>query len=148
VPESDAYAFAFFAFAWAALYLLYLVLSMTALPVAYNIWAHLALECVTVVFWLVAFALLARNASDYSSVESDYINLDKSVYDLYMATYSAAGLSALVWLLFVATLVWLGFNVHRHLHQKGVATNPAANPAMTNPVNPNAGVQGPNALPY
>jgi hypothetical protein len=129
IPGNDAYGFAFFAFAWTFLYLLWLALSLTAVPVAYHIWAHLPLECLTVLFWLVAFALLARNSSDYSSIDDGSDIIGSPVRNFLNATYASAGLSALVWLLFIATLVHLSICVHKHLKTKKSSTTATANNA-------------------
>ena len=76
-------------------------------PQAYLYWVQLGLEITTVIFWLSAFALLAEEASAFDFVDS--FGFDsllpakwKSAED---ATKAAAGLGALVWILFVVTLI-------------------------------------------
>ncbi|EOO03414.1 hypothetical protein UCRPA7_1075 [Phaeoacremonium minimum UCRPA7] len=118
----DGLAFSFFLFAWTLLFLGWLLISTFFFPIAYNYWAHVAAEGLTVVLWLAGWAVLAHNASDLAKAEkylgsysgySDYlpndvkseINKTKRAIDCVKA---AAGLGALEWLLFIVTLVFFG----------------------------------------
>jgi hypothetical protein len=73
-----------------------------------------------VLWWLVAWAVLANDASALSPLQGDvdfsgedfnvpgYQNVFQNLNSAINSTKAAAGLGALEWLLFVATLVFLG----------------------------------------
>ncbi|RFU29214.1 hypothetical protein B7463_g7115, partial [Scytalidium lignicola] len=103
---------------------------------AYNYWAVLALEVVSVIFWLSAMAALAATRATFTvpttineCVHTDNGgvcdkkrdvsgNLYKRAYvatDSYLDMMSAAaGISAIEMILFIVTLVVFSINLHRH----------------------------------
>ena len=114
----------FFVFAWTVLFLAYVCFYPTKLsravtnlriqifvtplwfPEAYLYWVHLVLEIKTVIFWLSTFALLADEASAWDIVDTfGFAELWPNGQSAVNATKAAAGLGALVWLSFVATLI-------------------------------------------
>ncbi|KAF8853536.1 hypothetical protein BDZ45DRAFT_677582, partial [Acephala macrosclerotiorum] len=117
----------FFVFSWTILFLLYIFITLFWFPEFYLYWVHLSLEISTVIFWLVAFALLAQEASAWNAVQGaeNYINQaisDSGVQvDIWSAgthaiaaTKAAAALGAITWLLFVITLTVFGFFLRKH----------------------------------
>lgn len=95
------------------------------------------LECLSVVFWLVTFAILADYAADLASTysvaylsSSTYRRLFNQIKGFVYGTYAAAGLAGLTWLSFILTLTLLGMDppefspaaqrelttAHRNLH--------------------------------
>jgi hypothetical protein len=127
---------AIFAFVWTLLFIKYIQLSTFYLPTAYNKYIHLVLECLTVIFWLAAWAALAAVAAVWSwgglygdeiSCYEGYIcrrgldlrNLAKRYTESQLdgminATKAAAGLGAIEWLLFIGTLISYGIYLHRN----------------------------------
>ncbi|KAH8820269.1 hypothetical protein F5884DRAFT_41091 [Xylogone sp. PMI_703] len=103
---------------------------------AYNYWAIIALESISVIFWLSSMAALAATRATFTvpttidgCVHTDGGGICDKKRDLsghlvkrtYVATYSylnmmsaAAGLSALEMTLFIATLAVFSVHVHRH----------------------------------
>jgi hypothetical protein len=88
-------------------------------PVAYNKYAHLVLECLSVIFWLSTFSALAVVATYSWGVacaytgycpRSKYSGSSSSVdYSSYAnATKAAAALGAIEWALFIGTLISFG----------------------------------------
>jgi len=119
------YGMSFFVFAWTLAFLVYIFVTPLWFPQAYIVWAQLGLEIVTTIFWLSTFALLAEEAAAWDWVGDDFEGL--GVYDVYpkwhsaiSATKAAAGLGALVWLSFVATLIIFGLNLHKHRQARGI----------------------------
>jgi len=74
-----AYGFSFFVFAWTVLFLAYIFIAPLFVPAIYIYWAHLGLEIVTVIFWLVDFALLANAASQWNSFSSELNTLNGDI---------------------------------------------------------------------
>jgi len=127
---------AIFAFVWTLLFIGYIQLSTFFLPTAYNKYIHLVLECLTVIFWLSAWASLAAVAAVWSwgNIYGDgyvcgvyyYCRRgldDRSLGKRYTesqlngminATKAAAGLGAIEWLLFIGTLISYGIYLHRN----------------------------------
>jgi len=113
----------------------YIGVSTFVLPIAYNYWAILGLDAFGVIFWLISFALLASEVSDYSvgSASCDYIyGYCYKKRDLALATRAttnvktyhdsmaaASGLGGLEFVLFVATLVITALWLHRHRQAGG-----------------------------
>jgi hypothetical protein len=94
-------------------------------------WAHLGLEIVTVIFWLVDFALLANAASQWNSFNNDLSAINgaingnngaDNIFDYVIphataaigSTKGAAALGAINWLLFVITLIAFGSYIFLH----------------------------------
>jgi len=124
----------------------YYIVSITALPVAYNYWAILGLDIFAIIFWIISMSLLASEVAAYSWALSD----DSSTYCVYGYCYkkrdvlqrrdttdaytyrdalaAAAGLGGLEFILFVVTLVMTSIALHRHRRAGGHC--------MPGPVNP------------
>jgi hypothetical protein len=49
----------------------YIIVSSTATPVAYNYWAILGLDIFAIVFWIIAFPLLASEVAGFDIVSVD-----------------------------------------------------------------------------
>ncbi|KAI1424527.1 hypothetical protein F5Y12DRAFT_715288 [Xylaria sp. FL1777] len=79
-------------------------------PVAYNYWAILGLDAFHALFWLISFALLASQAALILSYSSGYYGV--TVYGAVAA--AGAGLGAVNWVIYVATLVLHSLALHRH----------------------------------
>jgi len=137
-----AYDFSFFNFAWTIIYLAYIFVAPLWFPQLYLYWAHLGLEIVTVIFWLVDFALLAHAAAAWNSVSNAYSQVNQAIggdinqipgfnetgIDPYAfgvallphsssaigCTKGAAAVGAINWLLFVITLIAFGYYLHLH----------------------------------
>jgi hypothetical protein len=91
-------------------------------------WAQLALEIVSVVFWLSAFGSLAALAAVWSIGQDFYDDYGYGTYDAQAnATKAAAALGAFEWLSFVVTLIFFGISLHRHrtANRDGGAPPPA-----------------------
>ncbi|OCK77649.1 hypothetical protein K432DRAFT_427851 [Lepidopterella palustris CBS 459.81] len=100
----------------------YYLLTTLALPMAYNCWAFLVLECFLVVWWLSCWADLASWAAAYSfGLETCYVDVDNNFvcvgndYKKYRDVMAAAaGIGALEWVLTIVTLAVFGIYTHRH----------------------------------
>lgn len=113
----------------------YYIVATTALTVAYNYWAILALDIFAIVFWLISFALLGSEIAvygwgySYSSSSSSYcyagycikkrdVGIEKrattNYYTYRNAMAAAAGLGGLEFILFIITLVFTSIALHRH----------------------------------
>lgn len=121
------YGFSFFMFAWTLLFLGYIFVTPLWFPAAYNYWAHLGLEIFTTVLWLSAFATLASEAAAWSFVGELTGNSFVTAID---CTKAAAGMGAIVWLLFVVTLIVFSIFLHKHRIAHGKIGNrqPAVQP--------------------
>jgi len=133
----SGFGMAFFVFAWTLLFLAYIGVSAAFVPTLYNMWIHLGLEILTVIFWLVTWALLASEASVWSDYES-------TSYTVYGHTYTtsnylppkwktaidcakaSAGIGALEWVLFVITLVFFGISLFKLRAAEGAVGAPSA----------------------
>jgi hypothetical protein len=87
---------------------------------------HLGLECVTVVFWLSTFALLAEEAAAWDIV-GDFFEIWPKGNEAIGATKGAAAMGAINWALFVFTLITFSMFLTlllylRETHRKGVQT--------------------------
>ncbi|KAI0388487.1 hypothetical protein F5Y17DRAFT_202169 [Xylariaceae sp. FL0594] len=113
---------------------IYLLVAHFGPAAAYNYWAILGLDIFHVIFWLIAFALMASRAAMFG------------VYSYYydVATFSAiaaaaAGLGGVEWLLYLISLIMHGLALHRHrkagLH---ALPNKAGSNTTTTPAAPNA----------
>ncbi|KAH0440913.1 hypothetical protein CcaCcLH18_02256 [Colletotrichum camelliae] len=92
----------------------------------YNRWVHLGLEIITVVFWLVCFALLASHADDLNSLDAFIItfgpkyevyykqNVERFAKTFVVATSAATAVSTFNFVLFVASVTVFGRELHRH----------------------------------
>ncbi|TLD32713.1 hypothetical protein PspLS_01000 [Pyricularia sp. CBS 133598] len=105
-------ALTWFTFAWTLLHIGWLAISILIVPLIYNIWGQLAVEILSVIFWLASWAALAADAGALSEAETVYtgrgrasgINSNwKTGADCIKAS---AALGALQWVLFVITLVF------------------------------------------
>lgn len=121
------YGMTFFVFSWTILFLIYIFVTPLWYPELYLYWAHLGLEITTVIFWLVAWALLAQEASAWNAVQGAENAINQAIQDsgvqvdiwsagnhAIAATKAAAALGAITWLLFVVTLTVFGFFLHKH----------------------------------
>lgn len=120
------YGIGIFSFVWTLLFLCYIEITTFWFPVAYNKYAHLALECLCVIFWLSTFAALAVVAAAWDwgySVCYGYgcYKLKTRSYDYNgpaNATKAAAALGAIEWALFIGTLIAYGIYLHRNRRQE------------------------------
>ncbi|KIM92933.1 hypothetical protein OIDMADRAFT_62057 [Oidiodendron maius Zn] len=120
----------------------YIIVSSTATPVAYNYWAILGLDIFAVIFWIVAFALLASEVAPFNAVTYPSVTTPNCIYYVYgfcvrnkrglglakrifsLGTYrnalaAAAGLGGLEFGLFVTTLVFTSIGLHKHRKASG-----------------------------
>jgi len=110
----------------------YLISTPIWLPALWNCWAALVLEIFGVIFWLCGFATLAAWAAlgtyttnyltNYDAVynytkRSSIYNSDKELktWDrAWQCAAAAAGLGALIWVLYMVTLITFSIFLHRH----------------------------------
>jgi hypothetical protein len=133
----SGHGMAFFTFSWTILYLAYLAVSTRVVPLAYNMWAHIGLESLTVLWWLVTWALLASEAAGWDWIDDYYTGYTYGIDggDYYPSDWKAAincvkgaaALGAFEWVSFVVTLVFLGIAVHRTRTTGNSAPPPAFN---------------------
>lgn len=112
---------AIFSFVWTLLFICYIEITTFFFPAAYNKYAHLVLECLSVIFWLSTFGSLAVVAAawdfTYDCVDIYCYKLKPRGYNYNgpaNATKAAAGLGAIEWILFCGTLITYGIYLHRH----------------------------------
>lgn len=134
------YGIGIFSFIWTLLFICYIEITTFWAPAAYNKYAHLVLECLSVIFWLSTFASLAVVAAawdwGYSSVSTCYgsycYKIKARSYDYNgpaNATKAAAALGAIEWALFCGTLITYGIYLHRNrrtameARQQGISGN-------------------------
>jgi len=116
---------AFFTFVWTVLFLLYIFLAPRFAPHLYHFWAHVALEVLTVIWWLVTMALLAH----YTRVWSGYYGYWRG--GMADSTRAATAFAVLNWLLFIVTLAAILFLSRRatidatHTHTTTTSTTGA-----------------------
>ncbi|KAH6687864.1 hypothetical protein F5X68DRAFT_275572 [Plectosphaerella plurivora] len=105
----------------------WLLVAHFAKPRIYNYWAVLSLDIFLVIFWLVAFAVLASQVSalyslvglssyyyDYSYYYSSS-TLESTIFTAWLACQAAASaLGGVLFVLFVVTLVMHVMALHRH----------------------------------
>jgi len=116
-----------FSFIWTLLFICYIEITTFWYPIAYNKYAHLVLECLSVIFWLSTFASLAVVAAawdwGYGLVGTCYgyysckLKLKARDYNYdgpANATKAAAALGAIEWVLFCGTLITYGIYLHRN----------------------------------
>ncbi|KAI0151587.1 hypothetical protein GGR57DRAFT_470787 [Xylariaceae sp. FL1272] len=110
---------------------IYILVAHYGPPRAYNYWAILGLDIFLVLFWLISFAVLASQAAAVLSVASyydgDYVAISNTFGGILAA---AAGIGALLWVFYVATLVLHSIGLHRH-RKAGLHAMPGK--AATNP---------------
>ncbi|QSZ34999.1 hypothetical protein DSL72_007861 [Monilinia vaccinii-corymbosi] len=111
----------------------YVIIASSLAPVMYNYWAILALDILAVVLWLSAFPTLAAQiatsvvyTSSYDTYYGAYYNYKikrglgierraETTWDTYKGTMIASSaFGALEFALFVATLIILSVQLHRH----------------------------------
>ncbi|KAH8593821.1 hypothetical protein B0O99DRAFT_688258 [Bisporella sp. PMI_857] len=135
-----AYSFSFFAFSWTILFILYIFVTPLFLPKFYLYWAHIVLEALTLLWWMVTFALFADmiqsswwkyyeslidSASQLEDTAQDYGYSygSNSAIDSFKAaigtTKAALALSVINWVLFIVTLVALSIYVNKHRKEQG-----------------------------
>jgi len=108
----DGLALTIFTCIWTWITNGYILITAWRSPSVYNCWAHLALEVLAVIFWLCSWAVCAADASffgDFDYYYGYYGNVNSAVGCLK----ACAGLGALEWVLFVASLVGFGLSLHR-----------------------------------
>ncbi|KAI1822922.1 hypothetical protein F4861DRAFT_358689 [Xylaria intraflava] len=99
---------------------IYLLVAHFGNPAAYNYWAILGLDIFLVIFWLISFALLASQAASLLSIASyDYFDPYYSFANDALGIYgvicaAAAGLGAVLWLIYLITLIIHSIALHRH----------------------------------
>jgi len=142
----EGYAMSFFTFAWTIIFFIYIFVTPIFFPELYLYWAHLALEFLTTIFWLVTFALLAQEVQAWDAAESaiDEVNSIDAQYGIHIkyfahadagikASKAATAIGAIEWLLFVITLIAFGYYLHQHRVAHGATgfrfTSHAAQPA-------------------
>ncbi|KAH9232890.1 hypothetical protein K456DRAFT_36910 [Colletotrichum gloeosporioides 23] len=104
----------------------------------YNRWVHLGLEIITVVLWMVCFALLASHADDLDSLDALIItfgpkyevyykeNVEPFAQTFVVATFAATAVSTFNFVLFVVSITVFGRELHRHQLSKLRATEDGA----------------------
>jgi hypothetical protein len=112
------YGMSFFVFAWTLIFLGYIFVTPLWFPQFYLYWVHLGLECVTVVFWLSTFALLAEEAAAWDIV-GDFFEIWPKGNEAIGATKGAAAMGAINWALFVFTLITFSIFLHKHRIARG-----------------------------
>lgn len=149
----SGYGMAIFAFIWTLIFICYIEVTTFWYPMAYNKYAHLVLECLAVLWWLVTFALLALIAAAWdwayglsaTCYGGSCAKLKARAYDYNgpaNATKAAAALGAFEWLLFCVSLVAYGIFLHRNrradreARQVGIAGSAVVEEHKLNAVNP------------
>lgn len=106
-------------------YIGYIVASTVVVPTLFNIWTSLMFQAFLSIFWLATFGTLAALSVSYAVVdEYDDYDDDDDYYYTYRGnnyddisdyfrtaaatTKAATALAAVVWILFVATLIYTG----------------------------------------
>ncbi|KAL5354298.1 hypothetical protein ACLOAV_000386 [Pseudogymnoascus australis] len=112
-------------------YIGYIVASTVFVPTLFNIWTSLMFQAFLSIFWLATFGTLAALSVSYAVVDEydDYDNDDDYYYTYrgnryddisdYFRTAAATtkastALAAVVWILFVATLIYTVISAIRH----------------------------------
>lgn len=145
---------AWFSFVWTLAYFIWLLVAVVFQPSVYHYWAHLAVEGLTCVWWLVSFSLLASEASALADLESYtgfifYItyNITGRTRVAIDCTKAAAGIGALEWILFVTSLIFLTISILNHRKTEAAAAPaPAAQTAPVQQVAQQQPVQQPQAV--
>lgn len=104
-------SFMIFVCVWTLLVNAYLLATPLFLPVAYNMWAHLALECVSWLFWLAGFAAVADWASTWANIFSGSTG---KIFGYWATSAAGAAMGAINWILFTITLVFFSLRLHKH----------------------------------
>ncbi|KAL8377309.1 hypothetical protein RB595_008139 [Gaeumannomyces hyphopodioides] len=112
-----------FTFALTLIHIGWLAISILAFPIAYNYWAQLGVEIASVIFWLASWASLAADGSALGTLSGyRYGQVDASKYNTAAGCIKgAAGIGALTWLLFVATLVFFVISLVQYRKAKAPA---------------------------
>ncbi|KAI6323554.1 hypothetical protein MCOR34_001807 [Pyricularia oryzae] len=128
----SSFALTWFTFAWTLLHIGWLAISILIVPLIYNIWGQLAVEILSVIFWLASWAALAADAASLGEYERMYTGdavftgtgrssgVPNDFKTGSSCTKAAAALGALQWVLFVVTLVFFVMALVRF--QKGHTT--------------------------
>ncbi|KLU85589.1 hypothetical protein MAPG_04612 [Magnaporthiopsis poae ATCC 64411] len=115
-----------FTFALTLIHIGWLAISILAFPIAYNYWAQLGVEIASVIFWLASWASLAADGSALGTIPT-YRGVypgstDTGRYNTAAGCIKgAAGVGALTWLLFVATLVFFVISLVQYRKAKAPA---------------------------
>ncbi|KAF4899937.1 hypothetical protein CGCF415_v010303 [Colletotrichum fructicola] len=100
----------------------------------YNRWVHLGLEIITVVFWMVCFALLASHTDDLGSLDAFILtfgtkyeayykkNVERYARLFVVATFAATAVSTFNFVLFLVSITVFGRELHRYQLSKLRAT--------------------------
>lgn len=91
---------------WTWLVIAYVFVSTLWLPVAYNMWVQLAAEVLATIFWLCGWAATAAWAADWAPWFEGLTE--------WTTVAAAAGLGALIWILFMITTITFCMRLHRH----------------------------------
>ncbi|KAI9814725.1 MAG: hypothetical protein M1827_002991 [Pycnora praestabilis] len=118
----------------------YVTLSPMMFPHLYNMWAVLAAEIFAVLWWLIAFAILASWSSSFTWISyDDWFYKRDTVFQkrdnlttAWQTGAAASGLGGLEFILFIITLVMFGLSLHRQ--RRGVTNreHQAAPPYQSN----------------
>lgn len=99
---TEPLGFIVFCCIWTWLVNAYLIATPLYMPVAYNMWAHLALEIISWIFWLAGWASTASWAADWAKW---FDGATGKVLGRWATGAAAAGLGALIWIIVTVTLV-------------------------------------------
>lgn len=115
-----------FTFALTLIHIGWLTISILLFPIAYNYWAQLGVEIASVIFWLASWASLAADGSALGTIQSYRGvypgSVDTDRYNTAAGCIKgAAGVGALTWLLFVATLVFFVISLVQYRKAKAPA---------------------------
>jgi len=131
--------FSFFAFAWTVVFFLYLSITPLVYPKFYHSYAHLPLEFLTVLWWLVTFALLADRVKYFEALQNSLedskhiadevgVEISSGTIDNELAASkcarAATGLACIVWLLFMVTFGFVLYFWNKHRVEHGGAGLP------------------------
>ncbi|KAI9819022.1 MAG: hypothetical protein M1832_004064 [Thelocarpon impressellum] len=135
----SAYGLNLFTCAATLIIVTWLLVSLLAVPAAYNMWAQLAVEIFLTLMWLVSFAVLANYTASFYIISSStyyygsFFKRSEPGYIPWETGAAAAGLGGLEFILFVITLIFFALGLHRHRlgganRSAAATTGPAGGP--------------------
>ncbi|TGJ85269.1 hypothetical protein E0Z10_g3516 [Xylaria hypoxylon] len=107
---------------------IYILVAHFGPPKAYNYWAILALDIFHVLFWLIAFALLASQAALLIAYSSDYFGYYSGYTIIGSIAAAGAGLGAINWVAYIVALILHSIALHRH-RKAGLHSTPGSSPS-------------------
>lgn len=129
-------SFVIFCCVWTFLVNGYLIGTTLWLPVAYNMWAQLSAEIVTIIFWLSGWASLAawvsaradsaRQAQEYAdnAARQGYSSGEyKNFFTAWATAAAGAAFGAIIWVLFIVNFVIFCLSLQRHRNDPANANN-------------------------